>query len=73
MDIGKRAIKKFGKRIQQLRKANRWSQQELAARIEVEQSYVSDIERGVFGPSFAKLAKIAAVFNMTIAQLCEGV
>lgn len=73
MDTGKRAIKRFGKRLQQLRKANRWTQQELAARLEVEQSYVSDIERGVFGPSFARLAKISAVFRMTISELCDEV
>ncbi|MBX9772376.1 MAG: helix-turn-helix domain-containing protein [Candidatus Obscuribacterales bacterium] len=73
MDTGKRAIRRFGKRLQQLRKANRWTQQELAARLEVEQSYVSDVERGVFGPSFARLAKIGEVFGMTIADLCENV
>ncbi len=73
MDTGKLAIRRFGKRLQSLRKANRWSQQELALRLGVEQSYVSGMERGVFGPSFARLAKIAEVFNMTLEQLCEEV
>jgi transcriptional regulator with XRE-family HTH domain len=73
MDTGKKAIRRFGKRLQLLRKAKRWSQQELAARLEVEQSYISGMERGVFGPSFARLAKLAEVFNMTIAELCDGV
>ncbi len=73
MDTGKRAIRRFGKRVQQLRKSKRWSQQELAARLDVEQSYVSDVERGIFGPSFARLAKIAEAFDMTIAELCDSI
>jgi transcriptional regulator with XRE-family HTH domain len=73
MDAGKKAIRRFGKRLQQLRKSRLWSQQELAARIDVEQSYISDVERAVFGPSFAKLASLAEVFEMTISELCSGV
>ncbi len=73
MDSGKRAIRRFGKRLQQLRKARRWSQQELAGKLDVEQSYVSDVERGVFGPSFAKLAKLAEAFGMTISEMCDGI
>jgi transcriptional regulator with XRE-family HTH domain len=73
VDTGKLAIRRFGKRLKQLRKANSWSQQELAARLEVEQSYISDIERGIFGPSFARLAKLAEVFDLTISGLCEDV
>jgi transcriptional regulator with XRE-family HTH domain len=73
MDTGKRAIRRFGKRLQQLRKSRRWSQQELASQLDVEQSYISDIERGIFGPSFSRLAMLAEVFKMTISELCEGV
>lgn len=73
MDTGKLAIRRFGKRLQQLRKSKRWSQQELAARLDVEQSYISDIERGVFGPSFARLARLAEAFELTIAQLCDSI
>ncbi len=73
MDTGKKAIRKFGKRLQQLRKARRWSQQEVAARLEVEQSYVSSLERGVFGPSFSKLTKLAEALDMTISELTEGI
>ncbi len=73
VDTGKRAIRRFGKRVQHLRKSRRWSQQELASHLDVEQSYVSDIERGVFGPSFARLAILAEVFGLTISELCEGV
>lgn len=73
MNTGKKAIRRFGKRLQQLRKARRWSQQELASRIDVEQSYISDIERGIFGPSFARLAMLAEALEMTISELCESV
>lgn len=73
MEKGKLAIRRFGKRLKQLRTAKRWSQQELASKIFVEQSYISDIERGIFGPSFSKLSKIADALNMTISELCEGI
>ncbi len=72
MDTGKRVVRKFGKRLRQLRKAKGWSQQELASMLEVEQSYVSAIETGVFGPSFIKLARLAEAFGITIAELCSS-
>lgn len=73
MDTGKRAIKRFGKRLQHLRKDRQWSQQELASKLAVEQSYISDIERGIFGPSFARLAKLAEALDMSISELCDGI
>ena len=72
MDNGKKAVRKFGNRLRQLRKDRSWSQQEMAARLDVEQSYTSGLERGVFGPSFPKLAKLADIFELTLEELCEG-
>lgn len=55
MNEGKRALRKFGKRVRQLRKDKQWSQEDLAFELEVGRSYVSDLERGVRNPTLVTL------------------
>jgi len=73
MEIGKKAVRKLGKKIKQLREANAWTQGHVAALLGVEQSYISGIERGLYSPSFPRLARIAQIFGLTISQLCDGI
>jgi transcriptional regulator with XRE-family HTH domain len=73
MDTGKKAVRKLGKRVKQLRESKRWTQQHLAASLGVEQSYISGIERGEYSPSFPRLARLAEIFDLTISDLCQGI
>ncbi len=73
MDIGKRAIRRFGNRVAQLRKARRLTQLELAEILETDQVYISRLECGKIGPTLPMLAKIADRFGITISELCDGV
>jgi transcriptional regulator with XRE-family HTH domain len=73
MDTGKKAVRKLGKRVKQLRETRRWTQEHLAASLGVEQSYISGIERGLYSPSFPRLARLAEIFGVTISELCNGI
>jgi len=73
MDAGKKAVRKLGRRVKELREAKGWTQQHLAAGLGVEQSYVSGIERGIYAPSFIRLARLAVLFDMKISELCHDI
>lgn len=73
MDTGKKAIRKFGKRVRQARVSCGWSQEELAFELEVDRSYVSSLERGQRNPTLKTIAKVAEAFQLTISELCLGV
>lgn len=49
-----------------LRKEKRWTQDQLAKMIGVDQRTISAWEKGVCEPSFAMLAKLCEIFNETI-------
>lgn len=71
MDIGKRAVKRFGKQVKMFRQGKGWTQEMLADELEVDRSYVSSLERGVRNPTLKTIARIAYIFKITISQLCE--
>lgn len=73
MDAGKKAIRKFGKRVRETRQSLGWSQDELAFEIEVDRSYVSSLERGQRNPTIKTIAKVAHAFGISISDLCTGV
>jgi len=61
----------FGKRLQALRREAGMTQERLAERIDLTVESVSNIERGVFGPKFDTLEKIAAVLGVRVKALFE--
>ena len=73
MDIGKRAVRRLGKRIREIREQKRWTQDDLAAAVDVEQSYVSRVERGVLSPSFPRIVLLAEALDVTVSELCKTV
>lgn len=73
VDIGKKAIKRFGLRVAKCRKATRLTQMELALMLETDQVYISRVECGKVGPTLPVIARLAQSFDMTISELCEGV
>ena len=63
--------KDFGKRLQALRLEAEMTQEELADDIGVTVESISNIERGVFGPKFDNLEKIAAVLKIEVKELFD--
>ena len=63
--------KAFGKRLQQVRNAANMTQEHLAKRIGVSIESISNMERGIHGPSFDNLEKIVAVLNVPAKSLFE--
>ncbi len=61
----------FGKRLQQLRRQAGISQEGLADAIGVTVESVSNMERGIFGPRFDNLEKIARVLKVPVRALFE--
>ncbi len=56
-------------RLRELRAARRWSQAELADRLDVSRQTVNAIETGRYDPSLPLAFKIAEVFEAPIEQL----
>ena len=61
----------FGKRMQALRLEANMTQEKLANEIGVTIESISNIERGIFGPKFDNLEKIADVLNIPVKELFE--
>ena len=56
-------------RIKELRKANKWSQQDLAERLGVSRQTINAIERDRYDPSLELAFKFADVFGKPIEDL----
>lgn len=61
----------FGKRLQQLRIDAGMTQEQLAAKIDLTIESISNIERGIHGPKFENLEKIAAVLKIPVKEMFE--
>lgn len=59
----------FGKRLQQLRLEAGFTQEQLADEIGVTIESISNIERGIHGPKFETLEKLAAALDITVKEL----
>jgi transcriptional regulator with XRE-family HTH domain len=62
--------KALGRRIKQLREMRRWTQQQLAEKVEVESSgHISRWERGAVFPSHENLVALAKAFSIRMRDL----
>lgn len=62
-----------GARIRDLRKANSLSQERLALMVGVERSYLAKVEAGKKNASIDVLERIATGFDLTLAELFDGI
>ncbi|MCK6403243.1 MAG: helix-turn-helix transcriptional regulator [Sphaerotilus natans subsp. sulfidivorans] len=65
---------RFGRAVRRKRVEQGWSQEELAARADLNRSYVGEIERGVVMPSLGTIRKLSDALQITLSQLmadCE--
>jgi transcriptional regulator with XRE-family HTH domain len=65
MDVGQRV----GANVKRLRKAQRLSQEELAARSGLDRTYVSQIERAVKNVTIVSLDKVARALGVPLTEL----
>ena len=59
----------LGKRIRDARKKKRLTQQQVAEKIGVEPSHISNVERGITKPSLKAVVDIAEVLSVTVDSL----
>lgn len=61
----------FGLRLQQLRLDAQMTQEQLADEVGLTVESISNIERGIFGPKFDNLEKIARAFDVEVKELFD--
>ena len=61
----------FGKRLQALRVKSNITQEQLADDVALTVESISNIERGIFGPKFDNLEKIANSLNIPVKELFD--
>lgn len=57
--------------MRELRLSKGYSQEELADRMGVDRTYVSDLERQLRNPSLKTVAKLAGALGTSIGSLCD--
>lgn len=65
-------LKRFGKRVRELRKSQRYSQESLAAECELDRTYLGGIERGERNVALRNVAVIAKALKISISDLTKG-
>ncbi|MBI1760662.1 MAG: helix-turn-helix transcriptional regulator [Acidobacteria bacterium] len=63
----------LGQNLRNRREALSLTQEALSAKADLDQTYISGIERGVRNPGFINIAKLAKALEISTAELCKGV
>lgn len=66
---GSQATDVVNSRLRELRAARRWSQADLADRLDVSRQTINSIENGRYDPSLPLAFRIAAVFTLPIEEI----
>ena len=64
---------RLGERVRKLRTSRGLSQEVLAARADLDRTYISGIERGVRNVSLRNLHSIALALDLTLSELFHGI
>jgi len=64
---------KLGLNIRKLREALGFSQEKLAEKANLDQTYISGIECGWRNPGIKNVARIAKALKVSTSELCKGV
>ncbi|MCX6378696.1 MAG: helix-turn-helix transcriptional regulator [Armatimonadetes bacterium] len=62
----------FGKRIRSLRKRKSWSQEDLGLECDLDQTYISGIERGKRNVSLQNIRALAQALEVTLSELFDN-
>lgn len=64
---------RFGANVRKLREAQEWTQEQLSEKADLDQTYISGIERGERNLTILSVTKLAAALKTTAARLCDGI
>jgi transcriptional regulator with XRE-family HTH domain len=64
--------KLFGKRVREIRKRRKLSQERLAEKAGLDRSFMSGIERGVENPTLYTIQAVAEGLGVTVGELMKG-
>lgn len=65
-------LKELGDRIREKRKALDWTQEELAAKADIDRSYIGGVERGERNLTFTMLCQISRALGCHVSALTRG-
>lgn len=71
--VNQEALKTLGQRIRQRRKAQGWTQEELADGAELDRSYLGGVERGERNLTFSVLCQICVALACDVAKLTKDI
>ena len=69
---GEDILKRFGKRVRELRKSQDYSQESFAAECGLDRTYLGGIERGERNVALRNVAVIAKALKISISDLTKG-
>ena len=67
------ALVRFGENVRNAREERAWTQEKLADRADVDQTFISGIERGARNPTVITISKLAKALGVSAAELCGGI
>jgi transcriptional regulator with XRE-family HTH domain len=71
MVMSQSPLELFGLRVRELRLANKFSQEELAAITDLDRTYISGIERGKRNLSFKNILKVSEALRISPSELLD--
>jgi transcriptional regulator with XRE-family HTH domain len=63
----------FGSNVRKAREAKDFTQEQLAEKADLDQTYISGIERGLRNPSIVSVVRIAKALGSSVAELSKGI
>lgn len=63
---------RFGENVRQRREQRAWTQEQLAEKADLDQTFISGIERGSRNPTIITINKLARALKLTVSELTEG-
>ncbi|RRJ95877.1 XRE family transcriptional regulator [Opitutaceae bacterium TAV4] len=64
---------RFGENVRRTREALSWTQEVLAEKSGLDQTFISGIERGSRNPTVLTVTRIAAALGITVSRLCKEI
>jgi transcriptional regulator with XRE-family HTH domain len=71
--VNQATLKALGQRIRDKRKSLDWTQEDLAAKSEIDRSYIGGVERGERNLTFTILCQICAALGCDVAELTKDI
>jgi len=63
----------LGQNVRKRREVMGLTQEELSDKADLDQTYISGIERGLRNPGIINIAKLAKALKISVAELCKGI